>query len=253
MVSIIIPVFNKLEMTRDCIDSIRANTKIPYEIIIVDNGSNPIAESKLKDADVCPMFDISFIRNSENLGFPKAVNQGIAAANGDIIILLNNDVIVTPEWASLLSLSLERCDIVAPVTNYCAGRQQVVLPTYHNEFELNKVALEWGKKNLGVLQEVNWVIGFCMAFKKSLFDTLGAFDESLWPCSGEELDWCLRARSKGFKVAIARDVYLHHFGSQTFMDMQRDGQLNYAEICKRNDNHVAKRWGSFWENQLIEK
>ena len=239
MISIIIPVYNQHEMTEECLQAIHANTE-DYEIILVDNGSTPAIEG-------------ATIRNDLNAGFPVAVNQGIRAANGNVIILLNNDCVVTPYWAQHLVTWLDVFDIVAPMTNYCAGLQQVALPVYNDIKELNKRAFAWYEDNRLESQEVKWVIGFCMAFRKNLYDELGEFDESLWPCSGEELDLCLRARAAGYTVGIARDVYVHHAGSQTFKDLERAGSLNYQKICDRNERHVAEKWGEFWDRQAIEE
>lgn len=242
MISIVIPVYNKHEMTNDCIKAVRANTQ-NYELVVIDNGSEP---------EFIPEAPATVIRNIKNLGFPVAVNQGIREAKGDAIILLNNDVIVTPGWADRIINHLDTFSIVAPLANYCAGlQQQAALSTYSDDKELNAIATKWGEDHDKEFLEVNFVIGFCMAFKKSLWEELGDFDESLWPCSGEEIDFCFRARAKGYKIAIARDAYVHHIGSQTFMQMEKDGQLSYYGTIRKNDIHLAQRWGdNFWNHQV---
>ncbi len=243
MISIVIPVFNQHEMTEACLKSVRDNTK-GYEVIFIDNGSKPpLAHTDGYSFDV----DVKIIRNEENKGFPAAVNQGIQAAKGDVIILLNNDAIVTPGWSERLVSYLDRFGVIGPLTNFCAGMQQTTVPAYYDEADLYRVASEWQESHKGQVTEVRWVIGFCMAFKKSLYDELGAFDESLWPCSGEEIDFCLRAKKKGYKVGIAKDVYIHHEGSQTFRSMDVD----YNAICERNDKHLQEKWGeNVWTNQV---
>ena len=251
--SIIIPVYNQHEMTRECIEAVHRSGTNHYkvwgdfEVIIVDNGSNPPTGKE------CPYGRATYIRNEANLGFPVACNQGIRAAKGDAIILLNNDVIVTPGALNRLAERLEEFAIVGPCTNYAAGLQAVTIPVYQDEQELNREAEKWAVAHAGETQEVNWVIGFCMAFKKSLFDEIGEFDESIWPCSGEELDFCMRARKAGHKVGIAKDVYVHHEGSQTFKEMERSGQVNYQESCHRNDRHLEDKWGDGVFKQEVEK
>jgi GT2 family glycosyltransferase len=241
MISIIIPAYNQHELTEQCIASVCRHTT-DMEIILVDNGSTPRYSET--GADVT-------IRNEKNLGFPVAVNQGIRAAHGDIIVLLNNDVIVTPNWLTLLAGSLYEFDIVAPMTNYCAGLQKINLPVYENEKELDRESSEYTRKHRHESVEVGWIIGFCMAFRKSLWEEIGPFDESLWPCSGEEIDFCLRAQAAGHKIGIARDVYVHHFGSQTFHDMQSAGQIQYNQIVERNNRHLAEKWGEKWIQQAV--
>jgi GT2 family glycosyltransferase/predicted SAM-dependent methyltransferase len=238
VISICIPIFNQHEVAKACLQSIVANTG-NYQIVIVDNGSKPAA--------IFPEhFGIGnniYIRNEENLGFPVACNQAIKAATGDTIILLNNDCIVTQGWASRLLAYLDTYSMVGPMTNYCAGLQQVTIPVYQDEQELNVQAMEWFERHNDESQEVNWIIGFCMAFKKSLWEEIGPFDESLWPCSGEEVDFCMRAKAMGHRIGIIKDVYVHHAGSQTFNEMERSGQLKYQDICFKNDRHLELKWG----------
>lgn len=89
-----------------------------------------------------------------------------------------------------------------------------------------------------------------MAFKKTLWDEIGSFDESLWPSSGEEIMFCLEVRKRGHNIAVMQDVYVHHHGSITFTNMADNGLINYADICKRNDAHIESKYGPFWSKQL---
>jgi predicted SAM-dependent methyltransferase len=233
MISIVIPCYNQHDMAHECLEAIRENTS-NYEIIIVDNGSTP------------PYLDAT-IRNEANLGFPVAINQGIKAARGDIICLLNNDVIVTPGWADRLMSGLEKYSIVGPVTNYCAGLQRTVVGSYSNSVELYSQAKKYGENHKGECKDANWIIGFLFMFRKQLYNEIGEFDESLWPCSGEELDFCMRAKKNGHNVGIIKDCYVHHEGSKTF---QLIG-LDYNELCKRNDEHLKVKWGkNIWLDQV---
>lgn len=246
MISICIPVFNQHDMTEECITAIRENTQ-DCEIIIVDNGSTPPIKKPFTG-----FIETTVIRNEENKGFPVAVNQGIRAAKGGVIVLLNNDVVVTPGALNRLADSLTDFSIVGPMTNYAAGLQRAQIESYQNKDELYEAAAALSEECAGEAEEVNWIIGFCMAFRKSLWEEIGPFDESLWPCSGEEIDFCLRARAAGYRVGIAHDVYVHHEGSKTFQDMEQAGTLNYGEIVKRNDAHLAEKWGAdFWQKQAM--
>jgi len=246
MLSIIIPVYGQVDMTDECINAILENTQ-DAEIIIIDNGSSPPYKPPFSG-----FIETTLIRNETNTGFPHAVNQGIAAARGDIIILLNNDVIVSPHSLNRLSNWLDSFDIVGPTTNYCAGMQRVQISGYQNKEELDKQVELLFESSQGEGEEVNWIIGFCMAFKKAVWEQVGDFDESLWPCTGEEIDFCYRAREKGVKIGIARDIYVHHEGSVTFQDMEDAGQIEYAKLCERNNEHLAEKWGAdFWNRQAI--
>ena len=248
MISIVIPVYNNLEITKACERSIYANTlEDSYEVIVIDNGSNPPFANPLWK-------NFCYIRNEENLGFPKAINQGIRLSSGDTIIILNNDCIVTPGSLRRLEAWLDNYSIIGPLTNYSAGLQQVLIPIYNDENELNIQSDKWHNLHTGESKEVNWIIGFCMAFKKSLWDKIGPFDESLWPCSGEEIIFCLRARELGLKVGISYDTFIHHHGSCTFRDLEKSGKVNYEELCIRNDKHILSMFDiELIKNQLVER
>lgn len=105
VVSIVIPVFNRLDCTQPCIEAIFACTpELPYEIILVDNGSTdgtPAYLETLTDP-------IHVLRNPVNRGFACACNQGAAAAQGDHLIFLNNDTEVRPHWSPPLFVIKEQ-------------------------------------------------------------------------------------------------------------------------------------------------
>jgi len=246
MISIIIPMWGQHEMTAECLLAIRETTQ-DYELILVDNGSDPPYAKPYMG-----FVDVTLIRNEENKGFPVAANQGVRASKGETVILLNNDVIVTPFWAERLEKHLTRFSIVGPLTNYSMGRQRVTIPVYEDKQSLYQAAFDYTENRIGVATEANWVIGFCYAFRRALYDEIGEFDESIWPSSGEEIDFCYRAKAKGHLVGIARDVYVHHEGSQTFLDMQNKGIIGYEDICDKSTEHLKKKWGeNFWKEQIV--
>jgi GT2 family glycosyltransferase len=145
MISIIIPIYNQHDMTHECIYAVFADTK-DCELILIDNGSDVPFKPPYSG-----FIETTLIRNEENKGFPVAINQGIRASKGDVIILLNNDVIVTPGWADKLSAWLDEFSIVAPLSNYCAGMQQVQVGAYATKEGLNEKAEEWAGEHTGMV------------------------------------------------------------------------------------------------------
>ena len=238
--TVVIPVFNQFDWTETCLAALKEGTR-DYEVIMVDNGSTD--ETKSLESE----FGLMIIRNQENLGFPKAVNQALRKVETEFVCLLNNDVIVTPGWDDRFRECLnEGFSIVGPMTNYSAGGQRVKVPIYNSNKDLYAVAREWAKSTGKTVSEVNWVIGFCMMFRNDLVKEIGLFDDSLEICCGEEVDFCLRARSKSHRVGIVRDVYVHHEGSVTFEAMT---DLDYGELCNRNAEHLRKKWGRYSDEQ----
>ena len=243
--SIIVPVWNGEDMTYEAIQAIMDNTESgTFEIIIVDNGSNPPFKPPFTGFN-----DLTVIRNEENEGFPKAANQGIKAARGDIVVLYNNDVICTPGWADRLVGWLDEFDIIAPCTNYAAGIQNITIGTYSSRDELDSAAEEFSEVNEGLCYDVNFAT-ISMFIKKKIFEDIGYLDETYWPSSGEDIDIGFRAREAGYRVGVAGDVYVHHDGSKTFEALHEAGIVEYDEVADQNDKHLAERWGDdFWNNQ----
>ena len=101
-VSLVIPVYNQLDYTRQCLESIVRCTDQSYELIIVDNASTDGTLEFLKDVKA------TIITNQYNLGCAKAWNQGVRASHGDVIGILNNDIVVTPGWLKDLLSYMQR-------------------------------------------------------------------------------------------------------------------------------------------------
>ena len=102
LASIVIPCWNQLEFTRQCIAALLQHTRSPWELIVVDNGSDDGTGPYLNGVQDAAAVPVTVISNRENLGFPTAVNQGLQQAAGEYLVLLNNDVVVTDAWLDQL-------------------------------------------------------------------------------------------------------------------------------------------------------
>ena len=240
MINIVIPAYQLHDYTTLCIQTIQRCTKVPWEIILIDNGSNPPYGQYYPDER------IQVIRNSENLGFPKAVNQGWKASNGEAVCFLNNDIIVTPGWLERLSAHLEQVDIVGPTTNYSCGMQCINLPTiYESQDELDQMAGQFCQNNEGWLKRVRWLSGFCLLVRRRVLEDVGGFNEIYGMGNYEDLDLCLTAGKLGYGIGLAYDVYVHHFGSMTHaairLSVQEQGCKNYPIFAERwEDGHIQE-------------
>lgn len=163
MTSIIIPTYNALPLLRSCVESIRAYTPLPYEIIVVDNASSDGTDA------YCRANRITFISLPENRGFPSACNLGLLLASGDDLLLLNNDVVVSHRWLTNLKRSLysaPEVGIVGPVTNYASGRQQVKTD-YESLLDFHKAAEITNRSNPQKWLETKRLVGLCFYSKES--------------------------------------------------------------------------------------
>lgn len=212
--SIIIPTFNKLEFTKLCLESVHRFTSEEHEIIVIINGSTDDSLQYLKKNYP----DLKLIVNQKNQGFPKACNQGMAAATGDNIVLLSNDVIVTQNWlTNLLTCLYHKPEIgmVGPVSNFVSGPQKVTGP-YKTIEEMYQFAKEHNKQNPALWRRTLRLVGFCFIIKRTLLETIGMLDEQFGTGNYEDDDYCIRTTLAGYHLYIAGDVFVHHFGSISF-------------------------------------
>ena len=181
LVSIVILTFNQLDYTKKCLESIRKHTPGKHEIIFVDNKSTDGTIKWLKKL-VKENPHYTLIANKENLGFAKGCNQGIEAASGEYILLLNNDVIVTKDWLSGMLECLDSSPdigIVGPMTNSISGPQQVVKAGYASINNVDEYAGSFRSKNRYRRIPLRRIVGFCMLFRKDLVEKVGLLDEKL--------------------------------------------------------------------------
>ncbi len=238
LISIVILTYNQLEYTKLTIDSIRRNTKLPYELIVVDNASSDGTVEYLKSQK-----DIHAIFNEENLGFPAGCNEGIEASTGDYILLLNNDVIVPKEWLEGLvecAQSSPRIGIVGPMSNRISGYQLEQKVGYRKVSQVQDFAAKYRRKNRKRWIEVPRVAGFCMLIKRDLIDRIGGLDTAFGMGNCEDDDFCVRARLAGYGTVVAGDVFIHHFGSVSF---GKDGLEKYKEFIRVNELVFKEKWG----------
>ncbi|OPA75652.1 hypothetical protein BVG16_20155 [Paenibacillus selenitireducens] len=235
--SIVIATFNKLEYTKACIESIRQYTaQDSYEIIVVDNKSTDGTANWLMQQN-----DIHVIFNDQNFGFPKACNQGIEVSNGDSILLLNNDTIVTLNWLDQMLLALysaEHIGAVSTVTNNCSNYQEIPVP-YNTIEEMQKFAGSYNRSNHEQWEDRGRLIGYNLLIKKHVLEEIGLLDEMFTPGNYEDDDLSLRIRLAGYRLLLCKDTFIHHFGSTSF----RDNAEGYLKLMKINQQKFLGKWG----------
>ncbi len=243
-VSIIVITYNNISYTQDCLESILEKTTYPdYEVIIVDNGSVDGTVEYL--SDVCrtqPRFKL--IANGQNLGFAKANNIGIAASEGEYIILLNNDTIVTYGWLDGLLAHLRDSNIgaVGPVTNM-AGNDVRIEVTYPVLDLMDSFAARYTTQHIDETFEVHMLPMFCMALRRAVYDEIGPLDERFGIGMFEDDDYARRLKLAGYKILGARDVFIHHIGNASFGQLGNDA---YQRIFDRNRALYEEKWGVPW-------
>ncbi len=248
-VSIVIPVCDGLEYTRHCLESILSSTRTPFELVVVDNGSRDGTPAYLRDLAGGPWprgrcLGLRVLRNEANLGFGPACNQGMAAARGEDVVILNNDTVVTDGWLERLRAAAERdsrIGVVAPRSNYVAGPQQVdAVPYAPGDWEgMRRFAAARAAERAGQGFFAPRAIGLCLLIKRAVLDRVGGFDPRFWPGNFEDDDFSLRVLLAGFAIWVADDVFIHHHGSRTFVEQR----IDYGALLHRNLARFKAKWG----------
>jgi GT2 family glycosyltransferase/2-polyprenyl-3-methyl-5-hydroxy-6-metoxy-1,4-benzoquinol methylase/tetratricopeptide (TPR) repeat protein len=235
LTSIVILTHNQLEYTRLCVESILDRTDEPIELVFVDNGSTDGTADYLRTMDGAKL-----IVNPENRGFPAGVNQGIGAASGRNILLLNNDVVVTTGWLGRLLRALDSAPdvgLVGPCSNHVSGPQQIPAD-YDDLAALDGFAWDHGKANAGRYRPVDRLVGFCLLIRREVIERIGLFDERFGVGCFEDDDFCRRAAAAGYRLLIAADAFVHHFGSRTF----RASGVDLGRLLRENEKVYREKW-----------
>ncbi len=239
LVSIVILTLNRLDVTKECVASIQRHTSELHEIIFVDNGSTDGSVGWLRDM-VQRNSAYRLIENGTNLGFSRGCNQGIRAARGQYILLLNNDTVVTPAWLTGLLACFNGDDIgiVGPMTNNISGIQQWPWADYRDLKALDRFATAFRDRYRYRRIPARRIVGFCMLFRRGLVDRLGLLDEQFGSGNFEDDDFCLRSALEGYTNLIAGDVFIHHVGSATFLG----NRIDYRDAMLSNQGLFNQKW-----------
>jgi GT2 family glycosyltransferase len=236
--SIVLLCFNKIEYTKQCIDSVLKNTfNDNYELIIVNNGST---DGTYEYLNKIKSNNIKIIHNKSNLGFSKGMNIGVNNTHGKYLILLNNDTIVSENWEFELIKTLESDDnifAVTPTTNNSGNESRInVEHNSPNDF-FKKVKIN----NYGSILNASSLALFCGAFKNHEFKNIGYLDEK-YLNGWEDDDLYDRILLLNKRVVINRKSIVYHFGNVTV------GKNAYNSIDNNNRLYYEKKWNVHWES-----
>jgi GT2 family glycosyltransferase/glycosyltransferase involved in cell wall biosynthesis len=241
LTSIVILCFNGLAYTRQCLDSVDLFTPEPHEIIIVDNGSTDGTPGFLKQY-AAEHDGVTLIMNDRNMGYAAGNNQAIRAARGEYVVLLNNDVVVTDGWLGRMIGHMEGhadTGMVGPITNSVSGAQLLTGVPYGTDMDrMHAFAREVQGRNAGRTEHCMRLVGFCLLIRRQVLDIIGGLDEGYLTGNYEDDDLCLRSCIAGFRNIIARDVFVHHFGSMTF----KVNSMDHSRTMDANREHFLRKW-----------
>jgi GT2 family glycosyltransferase len=234
--SVIIANWNTKEYLVRCLRSVlEIEKRDSWEILVIDNGSGDGSGKEVKE--VFP--SVHLIRNEKNLGFAKAVNQGLEKASGRYVLLLNPDTLVKNGalnvFISFMDSHSEAGAAGAQLLNLDGSRQNSIanFPSLATEL-FNKSLLRrlFPRRFFGKEQhysepiEVDSVIGACMMVKREAFAQVGMLDEDYFLFL-EETDWCYRMKKAGWKIYHVPQVEVYHFQGKSAEKIKKRAKVEY--------------------------
>ncbi len=230
---LILPLWNQLEYTRACVESLFATVDVPSRLIIIDNASSDGTAEYLKSLRPPSMIKLDIVTNPSNLGYGGAVNQGLKMSDAPLACLLNNDTVFGPAWLSIMIEIAYRDNRVglvnpesstfglAPAKDQTVAQLAQTLVPQRRDYE-----------------ELGNCIGFCMLVKRDVLRQIGSFDDSFLTAFFEDTDFCMRAKRAGFQCVKACGAYVLHHEHKS-VDALPDKERLFAE----NRVKYEQRWG----------
>jgi GT2 family glycosyltransferase/SAM-dependent methyltransferase/glycosyltransferase involved in cell wall biosynthesis len=244
-VTIVIPVRDEVRLTQLCLASVLAERQAPgFEVVVVDDASSDDTTTYLASVATANRH-VRVVTNREQLGFAASVNRGVAAGTGSKIVVLNNDVVVTPGWLASLAAHLDEpgVGLVAACTAAHA-RNCHVDEIYRTVGELMDVALTRRRRNLGSAREVKVAPLFCAGLRTEVWREVGGLDERFAVGMFEDDDYCVRLAGRGYRIVCALDTLVHHFGEGTLGALFADGR--FSGVFEANKAAFEAKWGRDW-------
>ncbi|MBA4543770.1 MULTISPECIES: glycosyltransferase family 2 protein [Thermoactinomyces] len=233
--SIIIPNKDEWKMTCRCLEAIRKFTRESCEVILVDNGSSKVPE-------VIRQYPfLRLIRNNWNRGFAAAINQGLERAKGEYLVWLNNDTLPSYRWLTQL-LHVLRSDssigLVGPVSNRVIPEQKIAV-SLRSVDKILRFSRQFNRTDPDRWRDTLRLSGFCLVYPREVLQKVGLLDERFGLGTYEDDDYCYRVRQAGYRLVVAGDTYVHHFGSTSF---RKNGYDEFRKILAQNRRYYIDKW-----------
>jgi N-acetylglucosaminyl-diphospho-decaprenol L-rhamnosyltransferase len=262
--SIVIVNWNVREFLRRCLHSILPVCQCPsspnIEVIVVDNASSDGSVAMIEE----DFPQVRLIANSENVGFTVGNNQGIAVSRGRYILLLNPDTeVVGDALATMVEYMDDHTQVGAlgpqllnPDGSIQSSRRR--FPTLATAFLESTTLQQWFPDNRVIrhyyiadrlddkVQEVDWVTGACLLARRQAIDEVGPLDEGFFMYS-EELDWCRRAKKRGWKVVYLPTAKVIHHGGQSSEQVK---SFQHIQFQRSKIRYFRKHHGS-WQAEVL--
>ena len=246
LISIIIPIYGKPELTINCLESLQnTKTKYTYEVIIIDDHSKGKAYDLFANIK-----GVKYYRNKTNSGFVLSCNKGSQLAKGQYLIFLNNDTLVSKNWLDPLINRLEKdssIGLVGSLLIYPDNRIQEaggIIFSDGSGWNYGNGATQ-SSYEYSYAREVDYCSGASIAISAKLFNSIGKFDERYIPAYYEDTDLAFSVRNSGYKVVFEpRSIVKHIEGASSGTDTTK-GMKKFQPI---NQIKFVEKWNRVLES-----
>lgn len=252
LVSIIIPNKDHVDDLKKCIDSILQKTIYQnYEILIIENNSETSEIFQYYD-DIGQNSRIRIIKFEGPFNYSRINNYGVQHANGDIILLLNNDTeVISSDWIEQMLMFAQRSDIGAvgcmlyyPDESVQHGGVIIGLGGIAGHAHKSYYRNDNGYMNrLKVCQNFSAVTAACMMARKRVWDEVGGLDEK-FAVAFNDVDFCMKIRQAGYLIVWTPFAELYHYESKS-----RGQEDTYSK--KKRFKKEIERFREKWGDELI--
>lgn len=247
VVSMILLAYNHLDNTRQCVSSLyKYISHINFELIAVNNGSSDGTREFFESLEG----RIKSIHYAVNQGGDIPFNHALELVEGKYTVFISNDLIFTPGWLDNLLTCIEsdpKIGMVVPVSSFSSNYQQVKLP-YSNIEELHHAALSYNKSDSRKWEDKVRLITYMFLMRTDLLKAVGGIDAIYHPGGFEDDDLSFKVRRAGYRLILARDTFIHHYGSLTMQ-----GDYAKSRLLERNRSFFRSRFGvDAWGDTAID-
>ncbi|KAB2879815.1 MAG: glycosyltransferase [Albidovulum sp.] len=251
-ITIVLPVYNALELLTEALARIVAHTDVPWRLIAVEDCStDPAVRPFLRDwlarQDGTVADRVEILENERNLGFVESVNRALdrAVPLGNHVVLLNSDALVPPGWASRLLRPVLTHDAVATVTPMSNDAEILSVPTICQRTVLAPGEAEAINRTAATfhpdacLVEMPTGVGFCMLLNIDFLRRVPALDTAFGRGYGEEVDWCQKVRALGGRNIGHGGLFVEHRGGTSF------GSVEKLKLVQAHNAIISARYPGY--------
>jgi dTDP-glucose 4,6-dehydratase len=268
-VDIVVCVHNAYDDVVRCLESVLAARLPAHRLILVDDGSEKPTRQHLEQTAAAHPDCVTRIRHEAAQGYVASANDGLHAAEADLVVLLNSDTVVPQNWALKLLQAAESgpdIGIVGPLSNAASWQSvpqlngAMIKSRIPNDFPEGMTVEEMNHlcETVGYFAEFPRALlvnGFCYGITRRLIETIGYLDLDAFPVGyGEEDDYTLRASAAGFSAAVATHCYVWHAKSKSFGSAMRRRLIRNARTmlyARHGMDHVQRCIESMQEHGVL--